>query len=55
MADRGDASDQIKKRLTGSELNELPEDLAKYAHVLVNDDLQATYASLDSLVRKLQN
>lgn len=55
MADRGDASDQIKKRLTGSELNELPEDLASCAHVLVNDDLQATYASLDSLVRKLQN
>ena len=55
MADRGDSSDQIKKRLAGSELNELPEDLAKYAHVLVNDDLQATYASLDSLVRKLQN
>ena len=55
MADRGDASDQIKKRLAGSELNELPEDLASCAHVLVNDDLQATYASLDSLVRKLQN
>lgn len=55
MADRGDTSDQIKKRLAGSELNELPEDLAFCAHVLVNDDLQATYASLDSLVRKLQD
>ncbi|WP_296227640.1 AAA family ATPase [uncultured Lactobacillus sp.] len=55
MADRGDASDQIKKRLAGSELNELPEDLASFAHVLVNDDLQATYASLDALVRKLQD
>ena len=55
MADRGDASDQIKKRLAGSELNELPADLEKCAHVLVNDDLEATYASLDSLVRILQD
>ena len=55
MADRGDSSDQIKKRLAGSELNELPADLASYAHVLVNDDLESTHASLDALVRKLQD
>ncbi|GHV98247.1 guanylate kinase [Lactobacillus nasalidis] len=53
MAARGDSLDQIKKRLEGSELNELPADLASRAHVLVNDDLESSLASLDKLVKKL--
>ena len=47
---RGDDPAKIKERLSGSELNALPEDLKPYAHVLVNDDLSKTKNALDQLV-----
>ena len=47
---RGDDPTKIKERLSGSELNALPEDLKPYAHVLVNDDLSKTKNALDQLV-----
>lgn len=47
---RGDDPAKIKERLSGSELNVLPEDLKPYAHVLVNDDLSKTKNALDKLV-----
>ena len=34
---RGDDPEKIKERLSGSELNLLPEDLKKYAHILITD------------------
>ncbi len=51
---RGDDSEKIKERLSGSELNLLPDDLKQYAHILVNDDLPKTKAALDSIVSRLK-
>ena len=42
---RGDDPEKIKERLSGSELNLLPEDLQKYAYILVNDNLSETRVS----------
>lgn len=50
---RGDDPDKIKQRLTGHELNRLPEDLKPYAHVLVNEDLTQTKQALDQLMLQL--
>ena len=51
---RGDDPAKIKERLSGSELNALPEDLKQYAHILVNDNLTETKNALDALVAKLR-
>ncbi|MCT7711690.1 MAG: AAA family ATPase [Lactobacillus crispatus] len=51
---RGDDPSKIKERLSGSELNALPEDLKQYAHILVNDNLTETKNALDALVAKLR-
>lgn len=51
---RGDDPEKIKERLSGSELNVLPDDLKGYANVLVNDNLSKTKSELDALVAKLQ-
>lgn len=51
---RGDDPEKIEERLSGSELNLLPEDLKPYAHVLVNDDLTETKKAVNTLVAKLQ-
>ena len=50
---RGDDPAKIQERLSGSELNLLPDDLKKYAHVLVNDNLSQTESTLDTLVARL--
>ena len=51
---RGDDPEKIKERLSGSELNLLPEDLQKYAYILVNDNLSETKSKLDSIVSRLE-
>lgn len=51
---RGDDPEKIKERLSGSELNLLPEDLKQYAHVIVNDDLAKTKQALDALMARFQ-
>lgn len=50
---RGDDPIKIKERLSGSELNTLPNDLKNYAHVLINDNLTETKNTLDALVARL--
>ena len=51
---RGDDPEKIKERLSGSELNLLPEDLKDYAHILVNDNLSETKSKLDSITARLE-
>lgn len=50
---RGDSLAKITERLSGSELNELPQSLKKQAHILVNDDWVTTTKELAVLVQKL--
>lgn len=52
---RGDNLAKIKERLSGSELNVLPEELKNAAHVLVNDDWAKTKKKLDLIVKALLN
>lgn len=51
---RGDSVDSVKKRLSGSELNPLPDDLKDIAHVLVNDSWDETVTKLNAIVAGLQ-
>lgn len=51
---RGDDPEKIKERLSGGELNLLPDDLKQYAHILVNDDLSKTKSTIDSIVSRLK-
>ena len=51
---RGYDPEKIKERLSGSELNLLPEDLKDYAHILVNDNLSETKSKLDSITARLE-
>lgn len=52
---RGDDPEIIKHRLTGKELNLLPADLKKAAHILINDSWEKTTQKLDLIVKNLQN
>jgi len=51
---RGDDPRKIKERLSGSELNVLPDNLKKDAHVLINDDWQKTEKKLLTIVTGLR-
>lgn len=51
---RGDDPEKIKERLSGSELNLLPADLKQYAHVIVNDNLNKTKETLNSIISRLE-
>ena len=46
--------EKIKERLSGSELNLLPADLKQYAHVIVNDNLNKTKETLNSIISRLE-
>lgn len=52
---RGDSIESVKERLSGEELNRLPEELKPYAHILLNDSWQKTTEQLDALVARLQD
>lgn len=54
MIQRGDNIENIKKRLSGSELNSLPTSLKPYAHVLYNDSWLETVRHLDAIVTVLK-
>ena len=47
---RGDSLESVKERLSGEELNELPDDLKPYAHILINDTWAKTAEQLDGLI-----
>ena len=47
---RGDSIESVRQRLSGSELNKLPEDLKQISHVLINDKWQKTTEELNALV-----
>jgi guanylate kinase len=51
---RGDDPETISRRLSGAELNQLPEDLRPQAHLLINDDWTKTQAQLDHYVDLLR-
>lgn len=51
---RGDDPHKIKERLSGSELNVLPDSLKKDAHVLINDNWQQTEKKLLTIVANLR-
>ncbi|BDR61044.1 guanylate kinase [Lactobacillus xylocopicola] len=53
LSKRGDDPLKIQARLSGSELNELPPELAQDAHILVNDDWSKTKKELDKLAESL--
>ncbi|WEV39596.1 AAA family ATPase [Lactobacillus sp. ESL0681] len=50
---RGDDPAKIEQRLSGGELNRLPESLKKDAHILVNDDWTKTKLELQKIVTNL--
>ena len=51
---RGDDPNKIKERLSGSELNTLPDSLKGSAHILVNDDWNETKKELAAIVHSLK-
>lgn len=51
---RGDSAASVQERLSGEQLNALPENLKKVAHILVNDNWQTTTEQLDALVARLK-
>lgn len=51
---RGDSLASVQKRLSGRELNILPNDLKNKAHILLNDSWEETTKKLHELVKKLQ-
>lgn len=51
---RGDSLETVKERLSGDELNRLPEDLKPYAHILLNDTWHETAEKLNALVASLR-
>lgn len=54
LINRGDSKEMVKKRLSGSELNRLPEDLKQTAHILLNDEWNKTESGLNTIVTKLK-
>ncbi|MBC6369945.1 guanylate kinase [Lactobacillus kullabergensis] len=52
---RGDDPHKIKERLSGNELNVLPDNLKKNAHILINDNWQQTEKELLTIVTSLRN
>ena len=50
---RGDDPAKIAERLSGSELNTLPEKLKADAHIIVNDNWSKTEKKLDAIVSSL--
>lgn len=52
---RGDSPEMVKERLSGSELNLLPEDLKQDAHILLNDKWNDTEEKLDAMVSAFEN
>lgn len=50
---RGDDPAKIAERLSGSELNTLPEELKADAHIIMNDDWRETEKKLDAIVSSL--
>lgn len=50
---RGDDPAKIAERLSGSELNTLPEELAADAHIIVNDNWSETQEKLNAIVISL--
>lgn len=50
---RGDDPAKIAERLSGSELNTLPEKLKADAHIIVNDNWNETEKKLDDIVSSL--
>ncbi|MDF7639583.1 AAA family ATPase [Lactobacillus sp. ESL0791] len=55
LLSRGDDPKKIKERLTGSELNVLPEQLKNRAHILLNNNWKETKSQLSQLVAALQS
>lgn len=51
---RGDSVQSVKERLSGSELNQLSDDLKPYAHVLLNDSWVNTAQRLDAIIAGLR-
>lgn len=52
---RGDSAETVNKRLSGSELNPLPDDLKGDAHILVNDSWTETVTRLNAIVASLKD
>lgn len=52
---RGDSIEMVKERLSGSELNLLPEDLKKDAHILLNDKWNDTEEKLDAMISAFES
>ena len=52
--ERGDTPEKINERLSGSELNALPEELKADAHILINDDWAQTQQKLREVVTNCQ-
>ncbi|MDF7671912.1 AAA family ATPase [Lactobacillus sp. ESL0701] len=50
---RGDDPVKIQERMSGDELNQLPDELASSAHVLVNDDWSTTKKLLKEIITSL--
>lgn len=58
LVERGDEPIEILKRINSREFKrdlQLSEELKKYAHILVNDNLGETERKIDKLVNKLRN
>ncbi|AWM74231.1 guanylate kinase [Lactobacillus apis] len=54
LLERGDTPEKINERLSGSELNALPEELKADAHILINDDWAQTQQKLREVVTNCQ-
>ncbi|MCT6890762.1 MAG: guanylate kinase, partial [Lactobacillus sp.] len=55
LLERGDTPEKINERLSGSELNALPEELKADAHILINDDWAQTQQKLREVVTNCQD
>ncbi|MDF7668835.1 AAA family ATPase [Lactobacillus sp. ESL0703] len=53
LVKRGDDPAKIQERMSGDELNQLPDKLAASAHILVNDDWSKTKKLLKAIVTSL--
>ena len=57
LVERGDEPTEILKRINSREFKrdlQLSDSLKKYAHVLVNDNLEETQRKIDKIITKLR-
>lgn len=55
LLERGDSPQDVKKRLSGQELNALTADLKPKAHILINDEWEQTSHKLAQIVTELSD